>query len=276
MTALLLALQLGLLALGLAGCGAETLSVDPVAQAATRTTDAGSSRVTFSARIQSGADTMGMSGKGAFDYRSGHGSLTYRMSGPGLGAMRMELRAVGSRVYVRMPKELGAAVLPGGKEWLVVDVGASAPGVAGLNFTQSQDPSQTLRYLRSASDDVRESGSALVRGVRTTRYTGTLDFEQALDAGLERLAPSEQELTRKSIETLLEQLESSTMPFDVYVDATGLLRRLTMELVLNAGGESVSMLMSMDLFDFGIKVNVHEPPPHAVLDVGAAGLGVGG
>jgi hypothetical protein len=65
------------------------------------------------------------------------------------------------------------------------------------------------------------------------------------------------------------------MPFDVYVDDSGLVRRLAMELAITAGAESVTMLMSMDLFDFGVDVNVQAPPAGAVLDVGTA-LGTNG
>lgn len=274
MRRVLLAVQLLVLTAGLSACGGDTLSLDPVASAATKTAESGSSRVGFAIAMKVAGESIHMSGSGAFDFREPRGSLTYRMELPELGDVRMDMRLVGAKLYLRLPKELTGAIAPGGKQWLGIDLGASLEraGLSGLDFTQQQDPAQALRFLRAASADVKEAGSATVKGVRTTRYVGRLDLRRALDQGLDRLElpEAERQKARAGMEAMLDQLGSNGLPFEVFVGADGLLRRLTMDLRLKMGGESIGMAVRMDYFDFGVEVDVEAPPARDVFD--ATGL----
>jgi hypothetical protein len=269
-----LALQVVALAVGLTACGGDALSLDPVASAATKTVEAGSSRVEFTVAMKVGGDSVDMTGSGAFDYGKARGTATYRMQLPMLGEVGMDMRMVGTKVFVRMPETLAGAGLTGGKEWIGMDVGKSLEqaGLGGLDLTQQQDPTQTLQYLRAASTGVEEAGTATVRGVETTRYTGRLDFRKALDAGIEKLelTPAERQRARQGMQSMLEQLGGEGVPFEVFVDEDGLLRRMTMHMNMAIEAEQVSMKMSMDYFDFGVDVNVHAPPARDVFD--ATGL----
>jgi hypothetical protein len=96
-----------------------------------------------------------------------------------------------------------------------------------------------------------------------------MDFRKALDAGLDRLELSETERAkaRDGMRELLEQIGSASVPFEVFVDADGLLRRMTMYLSMKIQNERMSMRMSMDYFDFGVKVDVKAPPAADVTDV---------
>ena len=185
MTRVLLALQVVALALGLTACGGDTLALDPVASAATKTVESGSSRVEFAIAVKAAGQSVDMTGSGRFDYRHPRGAVTYRMQLPGLGNVSMEMRMVGTKLYLRLPQEVVGPALPNGKPWFGLDLDKSLEraGLGSLGFTQQQDPAQTLQYLRAASSGVKESGSATVRGVDTTRYVGRLDFRKALDAG---------------------------------------------------------------------------------------------
>ena len=109
--------------------------------------------------------------------------------------------------------------------------------------------------LRAASKDVQAVGHANVRGVPTTRYAGKMDFRKALDAGLDQLELSEAERARArdGMQALLEQLGSASLPFEVFVDEDGLLRRMTMYMSMKIQSERMSMRMSMDYFDFGVE-----------------------
>lgn len=142
-----------------AGCGSKgALELDPVAEAATKTAEHGSSRVEFTMDMTAAGGSIAMTGSGVFDYRNPRGSVTYRMAIPQLGDVIMDLRMVGAKMYMRMPKELGGAVIPNGKEWLGFDLGKSLEqaGLSTFDFTQQQDPAQTLRFLRAASTGVKE------------------------------------------------------------------------------------------------------------------------
>lgn len=273
MTRVLLALQLVALAVGLTACGGDALAIDPVANAAAKTVESGSSRVEFTISMDAAGESVDMTGSGAFDSRSARGEATYRMQLPMFGEVGMDMRMVGTKVFVRLPEALSGG-LTGGKEWVGVDVGKSLEqaGLGGLDFTQQQDPTQMLQYLRAASTGVTEAGSATVRGVETTRYTGRLDFRKALDAGIEKLelTPAERQRARQGMQQMLDQLGGDGVPFEVFVDEDGLLRRMTMDMSMAIEAERVSMDMRMDYFDFGVDVNVQAPPASDVYD--ATGL----
>lgn len=269
MRRVLFAVQLAALAVGLAGCGGDTLSLDPVADAATKTADSGSSRVEFTMAMKFAGESIDMNGSGAFDYRESRGSLTYDMELPGLGDVRMDTRMLGTKMFIRMPRELSEG-LTQGKEWLGFDLGRSLEqaGLGNFDLTRQQDPAQILRYLRAASTDVREAGSAEVKGVETTRYLGRMDFRKALDVGLEELGMSaaDREKAREGMKTMLDQLGSDSVPFEVFVDGDGLLRRMKMDMSRTLAGERLAMAMQMDYFDFGVDVDVKAPPARSVLD----------
>ena len=85
MTSVLLALQLVALAVGLTACGGDALALDPVASAAAKTVERGSSRVEFTAAMKVAGESVDMTGSGAFDYRTARGEATYRMQLPMFG-----------------------------------------------------------------------------------------------------------------------------------------------------------------------------------------------
>jgi hypothetical protein len=269
MTRVLLALQVVVLAVGLTACGGDALALDPVASAAAKTVDSGSSRVEFSVAMKVGTESVDMTGSGAFDYSTSRGEATYRMQLPMFGEVGMDMRIVGTKVFIRLPEALSGG-LTGGKEWVGMDVGKSLEqaGLGGLDFTQQQDPAQTLQYLRTASTGVREAGTATVRGAETTRYTGRLDFRKALEAGIEKLelTPAERQRARQGMQWMLDQLGPGGVPFEVYVDDHGLLRRMTMDMSMTIEGEPMTMAMRMDYFDFGLDVDVQAPPASDVFD----------
>jgi hypothetical protein len=266
---------LSLLAALVTGCGAattETAELDPVVQAASRTSAAGSSRVEFTVNMRVAGQSFDMTGSGAFSYQGApRGFLTFNMDVPELGDVRMDMRMVGTKLYMRMPAELlGNQGLPGGKEWIGMDLGRSLKqaGLGSFDFTQQQDPAQMLRYLRAASADVAEAGYDEVRGVPTTKYSGRLDLRKAIDAGLDELGVSgaEKEQAVVGMKEMLEQLGSATVPFEVFIDDDGLLRRMTMTMSMTVEGQSIEMSMTMDYFDFGVRVEVDAPAAATVYD----------
>ena len=259
------------------GCGAkDTLDLDPVANAASKTSEAGSSRVAFEMKLNAAGERLAFAGEGIFAYDEVRGSMTMDMSSmlPGAGGGTMEIRMLGSMMYMRLPESLaGEAGLPQGKVWIGVDLGKAldAAGLGALDPVQlqQQSPSQTLRLLRASSTGVKEAGKADVRGTETTRYTATLDMKKALDATADDLglnAKQRQEL-RKAAETMKKQAGVDEIPVEVFVDEDGLLRRMLMKMSMAIEGERVSMEMLADYYDFGVEVNVEAPPAAQVFDV---------
>jgi hypothetical protein len=248
----LLAVPVAALALLAAGCGSrDVLALDPVASAAAKTNAAGSSRIALRLDGDLFGRTVTIHGQGAFDYEAARGRLDLDASSLAAGA-RVEVRAVDSTLYVRLPAAL-SLWFPAVKPWLAVRGGTSLDAF-GLGELQ-QDPGELLSLLRSSSTRVTKSGTAVVRGTETTRYTAQLDLTKALEANASELGLSELERAqlRRAAEELRRQAKLTTVPIDVFVDEDGLVRRLT----LASGGERVSV----DFWDFGADVDVPAPPP---------------
>jgi hypothetical protein len=254
----LLALPVVALALVAAGCGSrDVLAVDPVASAAAKTNEAGSSRIAFVVSADVFGRDVALRGEGAFDYEASRGRLQLDASGLVSGA-RVEVRAVDSTLYVRVPTGL-SIWLPAVKPWVALR-GDSSLDAFGLGELQ-QDPGQLLGLLRDASTSVTKTGTAVVRGVETTRYTAQLELTKALEANAGRLGLSERERAelRRAAGELRHHSKQETLPVVVFVDGDGLVRRLT----LGAEGERISV----DFWDFGADVDVQAPPASDVQEL---------
>jgi hypothetical protein len=223
---------------------------DAVAAAAAKTNQSGSSRVAFQLNANVLGRDVELNAQGAFDYEAARGRFQVDASSLLAGAA-VEVRAVDSTLYVRVPAGL-ALFVPTVKPWLAVR-GESSLDAFGLGELQ-QDPGQLLALVRASSTRVTKTGTAVVRGTQTTRYTAQLDLTKALEANAGGLGSSELERAqlRRAAQELRRQAKLETVPIDVYVDEDGLVRRLT----LASGGERVSV----DFWDFGADVDVQAPP----------------
>jgi hypothetical protein len=151
-----------------------------------------------------------------------------------------------------------------GVKWLKVDLrGASgAPnGTSPGSFTQY------LQYLRGvAADGVHQLGSETIRGVATTHYKAEIDKSRLVDelAKARRSLPAAQQ-------KLLDQglvAVGDNPTVDVWIgNADHLVHRLMLQLDMTAAGQSLQMNMSLDLYDFGVPVDVHAPPASEVRDL---------
>ena len=210
-----------------------------MAEAATKTAEHGSSRVEFTIAMNVGGESFDMTGSGAFDYLNPRGFLTYRMALPGLGDMRMDLRMIGMKMFMRMPAELTGQALPGGKEWVGLDLGKS---LERRGSGASTSPSRAIRPRRSSTCVRRVATSARParRGERRAddALRRRMDFRKALDAGLDELelSDAEREQARKGMQAMIDQLGTTTVPIEVFVDGDGMLRRLKMALATRSPG----------------------------------------
>jgi hypothetical protein len=229
-------LALLLLVLPLAACGgSDVTSLDPVAQAAEKTTSVAGAHFWMNARISAEGETVEFSGPGEI---GDHGrKLHMRLSMPAsiLGIKGRErgsvtFEAVGAAGYYYF-RGGPFSELTGGK-W--VRMKDDDP-----NFNLGQnDPSKMLEYLRATSD-VEEKGEDTIRGVATTKYHARIQ----LDKVAERLSPE----AAQALERMTKTLGAKEIPLDVWVDDGGLVRRMTMDWRPRGGMFS----MSLDLFDFG-------------------------
>ncbi|HEY6030844.1 MAG TPA: hypothetical protein VIU44_09780 [Gaiellaceae bacterium] len=257
-----LALLAALAATAAVGCGGATL--DPVAQAASKTADAGSFRFSFSVDLGIDLSSLGTGGAG--------GSAQQSVALTGSGAYDKDARRLQASlavegqtfelildasestpaIYLRPPA--GEAGLPAGKTWARIDL-AQAAKQGGFDLgalTSAQlDPRKAVELLKQAGASTR-IGEEQIDGVATTHYRVVVDPKTALGD----LSESE----RQQAEQALKLTGISTFPVDVWVDDAGMLRRVSADL----GGAFLSIKASLDLNDYGTPVTGDLPPADQV------------
>lgn len=275
----LLLLLLAALALGACGGGdeapeAEKPSDSAVALAAAKTTEQGSYRADMEITLEGAAPApVTMTAAGIFDTEARLARMTLDMSGLGTGTGIVEIGEIemvmdGPVMYMRMP--FLQQLSPGLKPWIKFDL-QELGAQQGLDFEQftqlgsQSDPSQALAYLRAASKDIEEVGTEQVRGVETTRYRMTVELARVAAA-----APAEQrEALRAQLEQLRERTGIDEVPTEVWIDEDGLVRRqmLTYRNMQVAPGQKGDMSLTIELYDFGVEVDVEPPSADQVTDI---------
>jgi hypothetical protein len=257
--------------LAVAGCGGggDAASFDPVASAAT-TVKTKSAKLLFATSVTGGGRTLHMNGLGTVDFANQEASMTFDVGdllrGSGLPASPGEQWTIltqGLVMYMHAPTL--SQQLPGGKQWLKVDVEALAKSrnvdLGQFRQLTQNDPTQMLAYLRAISGDVEKVGTEDVRGVETTHYRAKVDLDKVADQ-----APANLRKTyRASIDSLKKGLGTDTIPVDVWVDGDNLVRRLAEHLPVAGGGK---IDFSVDFYDFGAPVSISPPPAAQTLDLG--------
>lgn len=256
----------------LAGCGAEDISPETLAQAAGKTQGAGTSRIAIKGAVRSPAapSAVSVEGQGVLDSAAKRGKFDLEVPNPtggGLGGDKIEFDQVidGFVLYMRSPA-FDSLLEAKDKEWLKIDLqrASRALGIDLGQVSQSggSDPSESLRYLR-ASGQVEKVGEETVRGASTTHYRARVDigkYPKLLPAG-ER---SRAEATAKR---LIELNGSSTIPTEVWIDDRGLVRRQRIVTAFPTPQGRAKMTQDIELYDFGVEVDVDVPPEDEVLDV---------
>lgn len=231
-----------------AGCGG--VSLDPVAQAATKTSAVGSFRFDYTLSVAGYA----LNGSGAYDEPDKRLEMRFELPAapqlPSGGTMDMVLDSSSSPVaYLRMP--LASAFVPNGKSWIELDLGkaAKAHGVdlSQLGQLTQADPSQTLGLLKHVGSS-QVLGRERVNGAETTHYRVTIDGQKLVDA-----QPTD--TAKQAVRQALAQAGIDSFPVDVWIGDDGLLRRLQLDLP-QAGGTK----LTEDLTGFGQDVTVDLPP----------------
>lgn len=235
----------------LAACGGDAparRAASPLAAvqaAAARSSSAGSSQFSLENTTVVTGQPIRITGEGAFDYAGKQGTLKLV-----LPTGSVEQRVVGGKVYLALSQQ------PGTFYALTLDQ------VQGTSLGGSTDPSASFASLDAASDDVREVGHEKVRDADTTHYRGTVDVKKAVATA--------NGAARQIAEATLGRAGVSRVPFDAWVDDSGRLRKYVQELQVPAGpgtgGAPVKSSTTIELFDYGVDVQVKAPAPQDVKD----------
>lgn len=233
--------------------------LDPVAQAANVTTDAGTAEFGISGNVSAGGQSIPLNGNGAVDMKNQRIRMSMSFPVPGFGSMQTDALFDGDALYMHLPEAL-AQRIPLGKSWMKIDIAALAKS-SGVDMKQltrgaQGNPADLLQTLKAVGNS-RKIGSENIRGVATTHYRATIDPKKALDR-----IPDKQ-----SASTLNQMLSTSglrSIPIDVWIDRAGRVRRESMK--FSAAG--TSMDMTVEFTRFGVAVDTTPPPADQVLDAG--------
>jgi hypothetical protein len=270
------ATALVVLALALAGCGADDAArdareaVDPVAEAADRTAAAGGARIDGAAWFEYEGQMIEMTMDGVADFEDQRSSMT--MTLPALTAreeresgLPLERLRDGLSIYASAP-DLRARI---GKRWAKIDI---AEGTEGLDLDEDalagwdeSNPQQLLRFLEVAGN-ARPAGSERIGRKRTTRYDALVEVERYADHALGD--NDDPDARAGFIAGLRESLGADSIPVSVWLDEEGLIRREEMVMPVElAPGESIEAKLVIDFEDFGPHHDVELPGDDDVEDV---------
>ncbi len=285
-----------------AGCGGgggnaavagEPISFEELSRSATSSAVATSGRFAFDMTMSfPGADEpFAFSGEGAFDAKRERawfsvdmssfatmlGGLFAGMAGSNAAgapdfddptAWKIEAVQDGTVSYVHFPAMQNQ--LPSGKSWMRTD-SRNAAG-QGLDFTQfdqfaNNDPRELLDFLRGVSGEIETVGTEQLRGVETTHYRATIDSDEYAKLA----APGEQQELGSLVEQMAGQTGLGEIPVDVWLDGSGLIRKLTMVFSATQPGtsEQSDVSMTFELYDYGDRVDIDLPPESEVVDASA-------
>lgn len=239
------------------GAGGRSASPGDIAQAASKTANAGSLEANFDISGQ------GIQGSGAGVFNTGKkrsGQLTMKVitrdqSGK-LLQVPVHTIVTGDVFYMRssaFPKAVSQ-----GKEWIKLDIAklAKQQGVdLGGFLNASPTPTNALAYLTGATT-VKKVGSEVVRQTNTTHYKVTVDLRRAAA----RAEGSEQ----AALKRVVSSGKLNTLPLDVWVDGNGYIRKVD---YLEHEGNQQAADVAMELHDFGHPISIKAPPRNAVVDL---------
>lgn len=238
-----------------------------VAASYTKMTEARTAKLDLSFHLTAGSVAGGsgadirFGGSGVQDFAGKRALLT--IEDP--SGQRIEQRLIGTTMYLKLPEQAKSSPALAGKTWLKTDLdkAAESAGLGNSGADTGGDPSQILQMLGSVSDEVTEVGREDVRGASTTHYRAVVDLTKAA---------TQQGNTPAQAARLQKLLGTSTMPVDVWVDPDGLARRVTYQIPVPkaaTGGSGVNdakMEATVEYSDFGLPVDVQEPPAAQTAD----------
>ena len=196
-------------------------------------------------------------GSGVIDFSQNAASLQATLNADG---QQVELQEVylGGVFYEGLP---GIDQLVPGKSWVSVDLSSLQQG-GTQNPAQAEamnNPAVMLRVLAQQGNTVAALGPSIVDGTSVQGYSVTVNAA-ALKSRLGRL-PS-------WMQQALSRVNMRDIGMKVFVDGSGLLRRMTVHMAIATGSSPpVSVDASIDYSDFGSPVTVSSPPADQVVSL---------
>ncbi|MER5404250.1 hypothetical protein [Streptomyces sp. NPDC002769] len=230
------------------GTRSGAVSAEVLHRAAATLERAGSARARTSMEMATGGTRVTIRGEGVYDFKKQSGQLTVELPQDPAGAEEhrpiTELLAPGALFM----KNRGAGV-PADK-WVRVDTATLSDG--NLVTGGATDPfaaAELLRGVRTAT----YAGRTEVAGVPVAHYRGTADLDLA--------ARSASKGNREALRAAAKGFATAEVPFDVYLDDEGRIRKLRCRFSFVNGQHrgTVAVASTTLLYDFGVPAPVRLP-----------------
>ncbi|MDQ1045627.1 hypothetical protein QFZ76_003863 [Streptomyces sp. V4I2] len=261
------------LTVGLAGCsdgddkkegqpkdGRDKASESQTVRAAyRRTAEADTARMTLTTQAAAAGESVTARGDGVMDLEEGDSRMTLTAQG-----QKIEQRALDGVVYQKAPAEQRSQLrLPPDKTWMKIDLARLDSSGSGGADGQVSDPAESFGYARGVTDrDVTRVGTDTIDGARTTHYRVKADVEALAEGDPARA------------KALREQLGTSSLPLDMWLDDQGRLRQQTVRLSLRPDSgdapkqsRTVTSTTTLKFSDFGTEADVEAPAAEDTVDV---------
>ncbi|MFA5787273.1 MAG: hypothetical protein WDA71_09905 [Actinomycetota bacterium] len=265
---------LGLLA-GAAGCGQRGSTLQIVKGAPAAALEKGSARMVMDMTMTVSspgqpAVSVEMHGEGVSDLASERGHMTFRMTLPGALAQAApgtcEFLQDQTTVYVKVPPARAASF--GGKQWAKADASQTVAAYKGM--PDMTDPTGVLDFLASVGRDVETLGTESVRGARTTHYRAKVDYSAFLEQYISSLPEGSRQEARRVLEQSDLKSAFKDVPVDAWIDDQGLPRRMQTTVKLKIEAMEMEAGATMEMYDYGVKVELTMPSDAESFEVGDA------
>jgi hypothetical protein len=189
---------------------------------------------------------------------------------PAVGTVRMVL-ANGIQ-YIQLPPAARSQI-PGHKPWVSLNLSKISQARLGTSFSQlssvsNDDPTQVLSQLSAVSSTVSKVGSATVAGVPTTEYRAQVDLNKVAA----QAQATEGAQAAQAVRQEIKALGAATLPVDVWIGPGHLVRQISFQAPIPAGGTSGAsgggmVTSTMTFTNFGAPVHVSPPPASQTVDI---------
>ncbi|HTJ71591.1 MAG TPA: hypothetical protein VL551_28870 [Actinospica sp.] len=238
------------------GATGVTVAADPVAavrSAGTASLKIGTAEIATSVAMSAQGKTDQFSGTGAFDFSKQLGSIRLTVPPDVSAHSTLDEVVTPTTLYMRPTGTSG--------KWVQVDSDRLADGdLISAGYTSPILAFAMLAGAGASGGAVHYVGQDSVYDVPVAHYSGTLDLVAAAKA-----APAPE---NAALAAAGSSFTKHAVPFDVYLDADGRVRRFVAHFEFPAPAPAkgtVTIVSSTDLYDLGKKVTVAAPAAADVL-----------
>jgi hypothetical protein len=246
---------------GGASTGPAVQSAAFVKTAAQKTASEKTADISVSGSVTTAGVNVPIGGSGQIDFTNRTASFDIKVSVAGTSVTVKEILT-----RTEFYELVSGDILGNGQKWIETPIPQTPDGVALQDG--GGDPSSMLATLSESGSTVKKIGTLEIGGVQTTEYS-VVPSATRIASGI-RAELSQPGLLAPEKQALEEALKSPPdLKLDVWIDASGLLRRMQENLGLSLSGSSAggsgSFVFSFD--NYGAPVDIAIPPPGDVTSI---------